>query len=121
MTDDQIKHMVNRFLMWKLPEHFNPDNGISFDPLSSKGTPYERRREPVGTNLLDAEQAAAMVRHMIEGMEPDERHMIVAFILDRAKDDRETGHGVASYALTLVARAIERGDHLAQESLDKAP
>lgn len=25
MTDDQIKHMVNRFLGWKLPENFNPD------------------------------------------------------------------------------------------------
>lgn len=30
MTEDQIKHMVNRFLQWKLPEHFRPDAGISF-------------------------------------------------------------------------------------------
>jgi hypothetical protein len=44
MTEAQIKHMVDRFLMWKLPEHFNPDDGISFDPVASKGTPYEFRR-----------------------------------------------------------------------------
>lgn len=30
MTKEQIKHMVNRFLGWRLPESFNPDGGISF-------------------------------------------------------------------------------------------
>lgn len=30
MTEAQIKHMVNRFLSWKLPDNFNPDAGISF-------------------------------------------------------------------------------------------
>jgi len=68
MTEAQIKHMVDRFLMWKLPEHFNPDDGISFDPVASKGTPYEFRRSPSGTNLFSAEQATAMVRHMLEGL-----------------------------------------------------
>ncbi len=68
MTEAQIKYMVDRFLMWELPEHFNPDNGISFDPIASRGSPYEFRRQPVGTNLLDASQADAMVRHMIEGL-----------------------------------------------------
>ena len=66
MTDEQIKHMVDRFLQWKLPADFNPDGGVTFDPISSKGTPYERVREPVGTNLLSATQAEAMVRHMVE-------------------------------------------------------
>jgi len=68
MTEAQIKHMVDRFLMWKLPEHFNPDGGISFDPVASKGTPYEFRRSPSGTNLFSAEQATAMVRHMLDGL-----------------------------------------------------
>ena len=68
MTEAQIKHMVDRFLMWKLPEHFNPDDGISFDPVASKGTPYEFRRSPSGTNLFSAEQATAMVRHMLESL-----------------------------------------------------
>lgn len=68
MTDEQVKHMVNRFLAWKLPMHFNPDNGISFDPIMNKGHDFEARREPVGTNLLSADQATVMVRHMIEGL-----------------------------------------------------
>lgn len=68
MTEAQIKHMVDRFLMWKLPEQFSPDDGISFDPISNRGTPYERRREPVGTNLFSADQATAMVRHMLDGL-----------------------------------------------------
>jgi hypothetical protein len=28
MADDQIKHMIYRFLSWRLPENFNPDGGI---------------------------------------------------------------------------------------------
>jgi hypothetical protein len=71
MTEDQIKHMVDRFLMWKLPADFSPDGGISFDPVvSCFGSPVKRqqRREPVGTNLLTATQAEAMVRHMLGGM-----------------------------------------------------
>ena len=30
MNADQIKHMVDRFLMWPLPRNFTPDNGISY-------------------------------------------------------------------------------------------
>jgi len=68
-TDEaQIKHMVERFLNWKLPENFNPDGGISFEPVGNKGTPHEYQREPVGTNLFDYTQAEAMVRHMLEGL-----------------------------------------------------
>jgi hypothetical protein len=64
----QIKHMVDRFLAWKLPENFRPDGGVSFDPIGNAGTTYEFHREPMGTNLLDATQAEAMVRHMLEGL-----------------------------------------------------
>lgn len=67
MTDEQIKHMVDRFLMWRLPEHFNPDNGIGFKPPFPE-EPMRSRHWPVGTNLFDAMQAEVMVRHMIEGM-----------------------------------------------------
>ena len=73
MTDDQIKHMVDRFLGWKLPETFRPDAGISFEPEfnveynARRGRPPQRH-EPIGTNLFDAREAEAMVRHMIEGM-----------------------------------------------------
>ncbi len=65
MTDEQIKHMVDRFLFWELPEDFSPDAGISFEPRFNVGTPYEGRHEPTGTNLFCATQAEALVRHMI--------------------------------------------------------
>jgi hypothetical protein len=78
VTDEQIKHMTNRFLMWKLPENFHPDNGISFkptfngDPRTWKvlGITGPMKHEPSGTNLFDATQAEAMVRHMVEGLPP---------------------------------------------------
>ena len=62
MNDQQIKHMVNRFLAWKLPENFNPDGGIKFDKS------YSSPHGPSGTNLLDASQADAMVRNILEGL-----------------------------------------------------
>lgn len=70
LTEGQIRHMVDRFLMWKLPADFSPDNGISFDPVASYfGAPEKRqKREPVGTNLLTYTQAEAMVRYMLEGL-----------------------------------------------------
>lgn len=68
MTEAQVKHMAEQFLRWKLPANFNPDGGISFEPIGSKGTPYEYRREPVGTNLFGYTEAVEMVRHMIAGM-----------------------------------------------------
>lgn len=67
MTDEQIKRMVNRFLSWKLPADFAPDNGISFEPVGNAGTLHEYRHEPVGTNLLTAAQAEEMVRYMLAG------------------------------------------------------
>jgi hypothetical protein len=73
MTNEQIKHMVNRFLGWRLPEDFSPDAGISFKPeynveYNAARGKQPHRHEPVGTNLLDAAQAEAMVRYMIEGL-----------------------------------------------------
>jgi hypothetical protein len=68
MTEDQIKHMVRRFLCWKLPETFSPDGGISFKKGFNENTPFPMKHEPTGTNLLDFNQAEQMVRHMIEGL-----------------------------------------------------
>ena len=72
MTDEQIKHMVNRFLGWKLPENFAPDGGISFKATFNDGTPYQMKHNPSGTNLFDATQAEKMVRFMVEGL-PSEK------------------------------------------------
>lgn len=38
-TDDLVKEMVNRFLVWKLPKDFAPDAGISFKAEYNEGTP----------------------------------------------------------------------------------
>jgi hypothetical protein len=68
MLKKQIEHMVNRFLGWKLPEDFSPDAGISFKAAFNEHTPHPMKHEPSGTNLFDATQADAMVRHMVEGL-----------------------------------------------------
>jgi hypothetical protein len=70
MTEEQIKHMANRFLQWKLPEPFRPDNGVSFTPsiqwhADGRASPHW----PVGTNLFCATEAEEMVRFMVEGMQ----------------------------------------------------
>ncbi|MDP3327172.1 hypothetical protein [Parvibaculum sp.] len=70
-TEDQIKHMVDRFLNWRLPENFNPDGGIIFEKVTGEGTTHPHKSEPVGTNLFDAQQAKEMVRYMIEGLPVD--------------------------------------------------
>jgi Lar family restriction alleviation protein len=66
--EDQIKHMADRFLGWRLPENFHPDGGISFKKTFNDHMPTPMKNEPTGTNLFDAEQATAMVRYMIEGL-----------------------------------------------------
>ena len=70
ITEDQIKHMVERFLGWRLPANFSPDAGISFKAAFNENTLWPMKHEPSGTNLLDATQADTMVRYMVEGM-PD--------------------------------------------------
>lgn len=56
VTDD----MVARFLGWPLPPDFNPDGYISIDKdRASAGT------WPIGTNLLNAIQARAMLEHVL--------------------------------------------------------
>jgi hypothetical protein len=73
MDDRQIKHMVSRFLGWKLPANFSPDCGIVFEPehsaeyMAKQGKP-PMRHEPNGTNLFTATQATEMVRWMVEGL-----------------------------------------------------
>jgi hypothetical protein len=67
IPNEVIYKMADRFLGWKLPEPFRPDNGISFEPIGNKGhSTAEYRREPTGTNLFDREQAVALVRYMLD-------------------------------------------------------
>ena len=69
MTEAQIKHMVDRFLGWRLPRPWHPDNGISYQRPNYAHEPADHDW-PTGTNLFDAAQAEAMVRYMLEGL-PD--------------------------------------------------
>ena len=68
MSEDQIKHMVNRFLGWRLPENFNPDGGISFKKTFNEHMQFPQKHEPSGTNLFGYDEALIMVRHMLEGL-----------------------------------------------------
>lgn len=68
MNEAQIKHMVDRFLGWKLPQDFKPDAGISFKATFNEHTAHPMKHQPSGTNLFDATQADAMVRYLIEGL-----------------------------------------------------
>jgi hypothetical protein len=95
MTPDQIKHMVDRFLCWKLPENFRPDCGIEFDADAAKKLdPRNHRYEPVGTNLFDAQQATAMVSHMLEGLPTDPAREVLEKC--RATIQAQTDVGVLS-------------------------
>ena len=65
MTEEQIAHIVNRFLSWELPIDFAPDNGIScrrpaYDPILNW--------KPTGTNLFTYYQAEQMVRAMLKDL-----------------------------------------------------
>lgn len=66
--DAEIEQMVKRFLAWRLPRPWNPDNGISYQRPSYAHPPNDSDW-PIGTNLFDAAQAEAMIRHML-GLAP---------------------------------------------------
>lgn len=70
MNEEQIKQMVNRFLQWKLPDDFYPDNGIHFSPFHKGLGGKPVKNEPVGTNLLTATQAEEMIRYILETTTP---------------------------------------------------
>jgi hypothetical protein len=73
VTDD----MVSRFLTWRLPDDFSPDCGVSFARVHPNGV---TRYEPVGTNLLTAAQAKAMLEHVLgAGQGPMTREWCAAF------------------------------------------
>lgn len=67
MNNEQIHHMVNRFLSWKLPDDFHPDGGVTFTPSYTE-EPMRLRHWPIGTNIFSALQASLMVRHMLEDL-----------------------------------------------------
>jgi hypothetical protein len=67
LSSEQMKHLVDRFLGWRLPKPWHPDNGIKYERPHYAHLPADLDW-PTGTNLFDAEQAKAMLLYMIEGM-----------------------------------------------------
>lgn len=66
--------MVSRFLAWSVPRHFYPDCYITFDREKASQSPHSW---PTGTNLLTAEQARAMLEHVIgKQYEPHEQRVL---------------------------------------------
>ena len=57
------KKMVDKFLIWPLPEDFSPDGGISFKPSGSGPSTH---CWPVGTNLFTADQAEKMFKYCVD-------------------------------------------------------
>ena len=64
-SNEHIKQMVDRFLSWRLPDNFNPDGRVRFEP------PTERQLWPTGTNLFDAQQAETMIRYLFSPAETE--------------------------------------------------
>ena len=71
-----IDAMVNKFLAWRLPDDFYPDAGISFTPVTDPQWTHDSW--PVGTNLLTADQARAMFKHVYTAPHPDARDAAIA-------------------------------------------
>lgn len=61
--------MVSRFLGWRLPDSFSPDCGISFD--GRKDDEWNKNKTwPIGTNLFNADEARAMLEHVLGDAAP---------------------------------------------------
>jgi hypothetical protein len=94
--------MVNRFLWWKLPQDFAPDCHISFklpDPVLNHNPTW-----PVGTNLFTADQARAMLEHVLGGARV-ERDPVVGVDLAGQGGDRSVevrGHRDAAGVLHIT-------------------
>lgn len=65
--DDVVEQAVNRFLSWKLPKDFHPDGGMVFIPTKGRG--HDSPHWPIGTNLLNAQQAREMLRYVLAAPE----------------------------------------------------
>ena len=97
MDEAQIKHMVDRFLAWRLPSDFSPDGGISYANMD-----YHAVLGPTGTNLLDATQAEAMVCHMVEGLPAVNSHASRDAALEEARGALEESKGTLRHARTFI-------------------
>jgi len=125
-----VKSMVDRFLAWPLPADFAPDNGISATrPNYGEGVEWR----PIGTNLLTAAQAEALVQHLLgyqlaSDTTPDAAearakvHALASFLGEQTEREaviawlRKIGdsrpHGTDWRTYYAAADAIELGQHI---------
>ena len=120
VTDaDQIKHMVERFLCWKLPRDFHPDAGIKFEPgfnveYNAKHGRPPQRHEPTGTNLFNYTQAVEMVRHMVAEISenPHPSPDYIAGIVEGRAMAAPQDHWTVQAAIRAARALIAAGDAL---------
>lgn len=90
VPDDQMQGMVNRFLSWRLPQDFYPDAFISFDREKHDTWGGYPNSWPTGTNLLHAEQARAMLEHVIGTVPAQVAGEPVAWMTDDGRGAHDT-------------------------------
>lgn len=124
MNQDQIKHMTEKFLAWKLPESFNPDGGIKFTKVSNPNTAYQYMYEPTGTNLFNYEQAKSMVEYISQGMELENQLTSEEILVEQLKEQIITLYGNSfllsdkSYKKDLKALLRVLGYNLVKDDYD---
>jgi hypothetical protein len=99
----QMDAMVNRFLGWRLPQTFGPDCFVTFDRDKAKAN----QSWPVGTNLLTADEARAMLEYVLD----------VTFIPDWSLLEATQG-SLREHMLAI--RLLIAAGHVAQEKVDEA-
>jgi hypothetical protein len=95
--------MARQFLGWKMPKDFSPDGGISFKPYDMP------HMWPIGTNLLNEDQAKAMFEHCLKGaVRPADDHL-----WNETLRDRDTYHEWADKLANAIAKyfGAEIGEH----------
>ena len=107
MNDKQIKHMVDRFLGWKLPDDFMPDGGIKFTPPQNTAPHWW----PVGTNVFTATQAEAMIRHLAQGIPPSDELVALTKSHPIPSEDK----------LERRMKRLQRMEHFYTEKIVEAP
>lgn len=123
MTIQVTDAMVSRFLAWRLPDDFRPDSYIGFDDqMAAKNGAW-----PTGTNLFYADQARAMLEHVlaeepgqaidlgeVTGTAPDLRPTapVEAATLGESKAEQQTAHQLSDTSRTGTdAQHLRMTDH----------
>lgn len=121
-----INSMVNRFLCWKLPKNFQPDGGISFNPIKPyEGDEHGNSWWPVGTNLLTADQARQMFVHVTADESLMSSQAALDVLAERRRQcevenwtlahDNEHNDG----SLTMAAVCYAEWDHYEHSAIDE--